>query len=428
MPPPIKLASDPLRTRGLLDAFEPRTFLARTSRLGGRAQVVPGLELAWSVPLDLSSLTVDILGNGIVLWSTVLTPGRATEKWTGNQGLFKEDIELSADFTLGEVTVSGVVCHRAPEGWQCFRFPQTVLVAWSPTLGAVGGQVEAHPPQITDPTFGTSNSIVPTITRIPVDTVDRIGTPVGKLVKQALFPTTPDFVFNVCFSVGPFHPFLPGAYGDPTSIWFNVFAGYYEIDCPKPAWTRPFGYNLAEAGGPTGATPNFDDLVLVGKADWNYFSNWMYGVPLEVVQPYDKPDPGVVCRYLGRQTVATRQWDLVDIDGFSAVSAYQSDAPGAARLADNTPLTPLWRVTYGEPKSQPSQDTSFPGTSMHAQLLMAYTEDDTTYRTYLFGGTVNKSFDRAQNATFMTEQMAACRQVISEHYASLGFPLPTRSA
>jgi hypothetical protein len=80
-------------------------------------------------------------------------------------------------------------------------------------------------------------------------------------------------------------------------------------------------------------------------------------------------------------------------------------------------------VTYGEPRSRSGHDTSFPGTSMHAQFLMAFSEDATTYRTYLFGGTVNKAFDADQNATFMTEQMTACRQVITDHYATLGFPL-----
>jgi hypothetical protein len=423
MPPPIKLATDPLPTPGPRDALEPGTFLARTTGPSGRVEIVSGLLLAWSVPLSLSSLTLDILGNGIVLWSTVLDPSHTVERWTGTQDLFKEDIEITVDFGRGEITLSGFVCYRASDSWQCFQFPQTVLVAWSPTLGAVGGQVEAHPPQITDPSFGRSSTIIPTITRIPIDTVDRMGTPVGKMVKQALFPTTADFAFNVCFVVGPFRPFVPGAYGDPTSIWFNVFAGYYEIDCPKAGWTRPFGYHLTPSGGTDGATPNFEELIRIGKADWNYFSSWMYGVPLEIVQQYDQPDPGVVCRHLGRQTVGTSQWDLVDIDGFSAVSAYQSNATGAARLVDNTPLTPLWRVTYGEPRSQPGHGTSFPGTRMHARLLMAFTEDKTMYRTYLFGGTVNKAFPPAQNAAFMTDQMAACRQVIIDHYAALGFPL-----
>jgi hypothetical protein len=423
MPPPIKLATDPLQALETVEALEPGSFLARTAGPRGTVDLVPGLVLAWSVPLDLSSLTLEIAGNGIVLWSTVLSPSHATERWTGNQHLFKGDLEIRADFVLGEITASGFVGYLPPDDAQFLQFPETVLVAWSPTLGAVGGQLEAHPPQIKSASFGNSNSIVPTITRIPVDTVKRIGTPVGNMVKQALFPTTGDFTFNVCFSVGPFIPFLPGAYGDPTSIWFNVFAGYYEIDCPKSGWTRPFGYNLASTGG-TGATPNFDDLVLIGKADWNYFSNWMYGVPLATVQQYDPPDPGVVCQYLGRQTVANSQWDVVDINGFSAVSAYQSKASGAAQLVDNTTLlTPLWRVTYGEPRSRSGHDTSFPGTSMHAQFLMAFSEDATTYRTYLFGGTVNKAFDADQNATFMTEQMTACRQVITDHYATLGFPL-----
>ncbi|MEZ4302890.1 MAG: hypothetical protein R3B70_48650, partial [Polyangiaceae bacterium] len=341
--------------------------------------------------------------------------------FTGNQGLFKEDIQLDVDLAKGEVTLSGVVCVLSPTGWQCHRFPPEVLIAWSPTLGAVGGEILAHPPVITDPVYGTSNSIVPTITRIPVDTVSRIGTPVGSLVKTALFPQAPDFLFNVCFAVGPFLPFLPGAYGDPTSPWFNVFAGYYEIDCPKPAWDRPFGYRLTT---PT-PTVDFDEVLRIGKADWNFFSNWMYGVPKDIVDLYVPPDPGVRTEHLGRRTIAQSTWDLVDIDGFSAVTAYESNAEGAARLVENTPLTPAWRLTYGEPRPRSEYTKSFPGASMRAQLYMAFSEDETMFRTYLFGGTVNKTFDGPPNAGLLERQMAAVAEVMTAHYPALGFPLPS---
>jgi hypothetical protein len=371
------------------------------------------------VALSSSGVDVELLMRGIRIWNTSLDAQQPRQRLSAHQGLFKEDIELEVDLADGEIKVTGVICYRAPSGWQCHHFPSIVVVAWSPTLGAVGGQLEAHPPIVDDPTYGQSRSIVPTITRIPVDTVQRVGTPVGAMVKRSLFQDLPDFLFNVCFSVGPFKPLFPGAYGDPTSIWFNVFTGYYELDCPKPAWTRPIGYNLST----TGPTLNFDDLQRIAKADWNLFSNWMYGVPTGDVTPYLKLDPGTVCRHLGRVEVGNRAWDLADIDGFSAVSAYQSDAEGAGKLTDNTPLTPLWRVTYGEPNPKPGHDVSFVPTSMRAQLYMAFTEDETMYRTYIFGGTVNKAFGERDNAELLTRQLAACAQVITEHYPTLGFPL-----
>jgi hypothetical protein len=291
-----------------------------------------------------------------------------------------------------------------------------VLVAFCPTLGAVGGELLAHPPAVDAGGAGASQSIVPTITRIPVSARPRIGTPVGSMVKAALFADTPDFDFNVCFAVGPFRPFRAGAYGNPTSPWFNVFVGYYQIDCPRPAWTRPFGYTSASPG----AAIAFDDILRIGKADWNYFSNWMYGVPLSAITPYDQPDPGVICTVLDRVTIGQRQWDQVDVDGLTAVSAYQ--APGSTLLADNTVLTPLWRVTYGEPESVPGFDASFIGTQLHARLYMAWSEDASGFHTYLFGGTVNKAFDAAGNPQFLADQMTACEAVIAEHYPTLGFP------
>lgn len=395
------------------------SLLGRTRFTSGKVELLPGLDLAWSVPLDCACVELELRMRGIAVWNATLDAGRPRQRLRGHQGLFKEDLEFEIDLGKGALMASGHACVRGQSGWRCFRLPSTPIAGWSPTLGAVGGKVEAHPPRVDHPLFGQSTSIVPAITRIPVDTVDRAGTPVGALVKRALFPDEPDFLFNVCFAVGPFKPFFPGAYGDPTSPWFNVFAGYYEIDCPRPAWDRPFGYILSTEG----PAIHFHDLVRIAKADWNLFSSWMYGVPAGVVDLYLDPDADTRCEHQGRRRVGEREWDLLDIDGFSAVSAYESTAPGAARLVDNTPLTPLWRVTYGEPNPRPGFHVSFPGTRMHARVFMAFAEDDEMYRTYIFGGTANKAFGEQQNAELLDLELAAVQDVMIEHYPALGFPL-----
>jgi hypothetical protein len=380
----------------------------------GQVAIVPNLDLTWSISLDHRTSKLAALVRGVQVWSATVTSDQPSVTWQGNQGLVKESITLTLDFGRGEIVLSGDVCVRELQ-WQCYRFTDHVLVAWSPTLGAVGGDVIAHPPQVDDGASGASSSIVPTITRIPVDAQPRIGTPVGAMVKAALFADRPDFVFNVCFAVGPFKPFRAGAYGDPSSPWSNVFVGYYQIDCPKPAWTRPFGYQSSVAN----AAIAFDDIIRIGKADWNYFSNWMYGVPIAVVTPFDAPDPGVVCTTGPRTTIAGRQWDVADVDGFATVSAYQ--ATGSTQLVDNTVLTPLWRVTYGEARNVAGYPTSFVGATMHARLYMAFAEDDDNFHTYLFGGTVNKAFDTDGNTAFLAAQMAASAEVITAHYPTLGF-------
>lgn len=397
--------------------FDAAAALGSTHAPLARITIIPGITLAPSLSLDREHLRFDVMVGSLVVWSTTLERGKACERWSADQGLFKEDVEFCADLERGELTLNGTLCVRDLTGWTCHKFVDEIILAWSPTIGAVGGEIQAHPPVVEPGSMPPSRSIVPTITRIPVDLVQRVGTPVGRMVKETFFAEHPDFVFNVCFAVGEFPLAGPGNYGDPKSPWFNVFVGYYQIDCPKPAWKRPFGYQPGSAG----MTVCFDDVLRIGKSDWNYFSNWMYGVPLEAIKPWDRLDPGVKCSVLGRRTVGASAWDLVDLDGFSAVTSYQSNAPGAAQLVENTALTDLWRVTYGEPNAQPGDDTSFVGANMHARLYMAYTEDDGAYHTYLFGGTVNKAFDGPQNDAFLADQLVACQAVIEAHYPALGF-------
>lgn len=418
---PTVLSHDSLAVLGGPEAalLDTRKVLASTHVGLGRAQLAKGLSIVPTISLDRESVRFDVMLNGLVVFTTTLGQGKLCDRWTGNQGFFKEDLTFCADLAEGELTVSGDLCVLTLTGWSCQRFENEVLVAWSPTIGAVGGQIEAHPPEVSDATMGPSRSIVPTITRIPVDSVRRVGTSVGNLVKSTYFADVPDFLFNVCFAVGWFPLAGPGVYGDPTNGWFNVFVGYYQIDCPKPAWTRPFGYDISSSG----RAVNFDDVVRIGKADWNYFSNWMYGVPLEAVMPYDPLDPDTKNSSLGRRRVGASEWDLVDVNGFSVVTAYTSNAPGAAGLVDNSILTPAWRLTYGEPNPQSGHDTSFPGTKMHARLYMAYSEDESAYHTYLFGGTVNKTFDGPANDALLAEQMRAVEAVMTTHYPQLGFPI-----
>lgn len=399
--------------------FNAAAALASTLAPLARITLIPGVTLATSLSLDRERVRFDVAVGGLVLWSTTLSSDKLCERWTANQGIFKEDIELCVNLEKGELTLNGIIGVRDLTGWTVHRFVDEIIVAWSPSIGSVGGQIEAHPPMVDPAAMPPSRSIVPTITRIPVDRVQRVGTDVGRMVKETFFAAEPDFIFNVCFAVGAFPLGGPGNYGDPRSPWFNVFVGYYQIDCPKPAWKRPLGYE--PQGG--AMKVRFEDVLRIGKSDWNYFSNWMYGVPIDAIKPYDRLDPEVKCSVLGRRTVGKGAWDLVDLDGFSAVTSYQSSAPGAAQLVENTALTDLWRVTYGEPNPQPAYEKSFIGSNMHARLYMAFTEDDDAYHTYLFGGTVNKAFDGPQNDAFLADQLVACQSVIEAHYPTLGFPL-----
>lgn len=288
---------------------------------------------------------------------------------------------------------------------------------FDPTPGSIGGSVWAHPPYVNDPQLGRSRSVVPIINRIHVDDRPQLGARMGQIAKVIFFPEYPAFVFNVCFAVGDFSLILqPGLYGDPHSHWFNVFMGYYQLDAPKAIWTRPFGYERAD----THARVAFEDILRLGKADWNYFSNYMYGVPEDCIEPYNKVDPSTPCRNLGRLPIGQRSWDSIEIED-EAVSAYESETPGARGLVYNSMLTPLWRRTFGLPCPRPDFQQSFISTKLRGRMYMSFSEDEDSYHTVIFGGTVNKSFPASLNERFLELQMQACRETIERHYPRLGF-------
>ncbi len=195
-----------------------------------------------------------------------------------------------------------------------------------PELGAVDGHVFAAGVQIDDPRIGASVS-PPVVVRIEVD---ENGKPepagVGALVKRKFFADRQPFLFNVMFACGRPEPGGAGSYTDPRSIWFNVFVGYYEIDVSKALWKRPFAYDL------DGKQVEMDDMIRLGKADWNYFSNYVYGVPEGAITPHDALAPARG-RSLGKERIGHRMWDLIEIEGAEMVSAYVSGQDGQ-RLAD----------------------------------------------------------------------------------------------
>lgn len=268
---------------------------------------------------------------------------------------------------------------------------------FDPTPGRVGNSVWAHPPVVNDPQLGRSRSVVPIINRIHIQDPPGWGARMGAIAKRTFFPACPAFVFNVCFAVGDFSLVLqPGLYGDPHSHWFNVFMGYYQLDAPKTTWTRPFGY---ESANPR-AQIMFEDVLRLGKSDWNYFSNYMYGVPEDCIEPYNRLDP-TPWQNLGRVMIGQTMWDSIEIEDVEVVSAYESGASDARRLVYNSVLTPLWRRTFGLPCPRPDFSQSFISTKLRAQMYMSFSEDQDSYHTVLFGGTVNKSFPAALNERFL---------------------------
>lgn len=313
------------------------------------------------------------------------------------------------------------------------RYPTLKLPRWVPLAGDIDGRMWAAPVELNDKKFGRSMTI-PAVLEIHVD--GREGGRTSPLilhpVATRIFGGYEPFIFNVSFACGRALPLTPGVYNDPGSPWFNVFAGYYEIDVSQAAWGRPFGYAEDRSEGGFRLQEGLEDLSRLGAADWNYFSNYMYGVPLEAIFAIDQHETRLTAG--PRQEIAGQMWDHVIGDAVDVVSAFTSTG---TRLEDNDYLlNDLWQCAFGLPYTASEPRTSYFPTSMHAELYVCYDAAagdrdlrEPVYRTFVFGGTVNNwwaeqldASDRSRyNAEFLDFQMHTIRSLIADRFAHLGF-------
>lgn len=313
------------------------------------------------------------------------------------------------------------------------------LLDYLPNVGHLGGHIcLARPAVIDDPELGQS-SATPSVLEVVVSKEQRDILKVGRKVHEKLFSQYPAFSFNVNFSCARVDP-LTGrsAYADPRSHWHNVFFGRYQIDAPigKPGeadkWTRPFGFVRS------GSTDiHFDDIVRIGKADWGYFSSWMYGVPeaaLNKIFAETDAAPRATMTVLDPK-VLIKGLSYVEclVDGLWLPSTFVSGQDGQ-RLVDNDRfLSPVWRALFGEPPEDLLRDPevterltrSFAPTEMRMQfLLRADLEEDpklgSVFSTSIYGGGVNKTWAgrdarrQALNARFLSAQMEAVKELMPE--------------
>jgi hypothetical protein len=310
-----------------------------------------------------------------------------------------------------------------------------------PLLGEIDGKTKVPAARITSREFGVSSGLDMAV-EIRVHDKKEIPDGVGQIVKRKLFSDR-DLIFNVCFSCGKGGVIKKGLYTDPCSHWFNVFFGYYEIDVPAAKWGRPFGYDLKNGN----LSINFDDMCRIGIADWNWFSNYLYGVPKDFIKPWNNPeDPDIEKTDKGRITIGNRYWDQVEVDKFTVASAYT--APKEEHLLDERSIwTALWRLSYGRPHPRKAIGPSFFPCKMKARFYMYFDEKydpelgERAYRTFIFGGTINhdsmmasggkptrasaaaknRSDNDAFNERFLDEQMKAVTAVIESTFSHLGF-------
>jgi hypothetical protein len=360
-----------------------------------------------------------------VTWHRVPVGKRRFSRTVGEDTLrlalpfLRVEVGLWVDVFAGEVRGEAEIAVRPlVGGWRkLLDLDNRVLLPFDPAVGEIGGEADVAEPVVRHDRFGSSQLCTPAILRLHVDDGERQISDAGRIVKWELFPDHPPFVFNTIACVGQAGADGRGLYGDPNSIWFNVFFGCYQIDAPRSEWSRPFGYTGADGAA---SQIEFDDVARLGEADWNFFSNWMYGVPMDAIRPYMGVDPVTTSQQASPDLIGTTLWHRAAVEGVTCVSTYVSDARGAGRLVTNSLIDDVWRRAFGLPNPQSDRLESFVPTTLRAEFQMAYYEDSDAYHTVICGGTATVPVEQE----FLAAQMVAIRKVIADAYGDRGFPQP----
>ena len=334
----------------------------------------------------------------------------------------KSQSTIDVNFFDGEMTLSTSISAPGAspaDPWAAtVEIKPTLIARFDPCVGLVKDSPLAIAP-VVNSKWGPSGTSAPGVTRIHVDENPRQLTDVGRMVKNQLFADYPPFTFNTLACCGQVPVGKPGVYSDPTSIWFNVFFGIYQLDAAKAdGWNRPFGY---ESAAGVSAAIHGEDIVRLGKSDWNWFSNYMYGVPASVCAKYSTVDMSTIS-FTPTQTltIGSSLWHQVTMSGIEVVSCYESNVPGAARLVENTDAEEIWEATFGLPCPRPEFAVSFIPTTLVAELNVTYWEDDDSYHTLVLGGTAGVGSDPA----FLADQMTGVARLIESSYPTAGFTKP----
>jgi hypothetical protein len=375
-----------------------------------------GLEVRCTMDSLDDSVLVGVAWRGLGLGRQRFTRERERGNFKISLPFLRVELGLWVDVFSGQVVGEGEIAVRPVVGrWRkLLDVDRRVLLRFDPAVGEIGGSPDFVEPTVEHTRYGRSQLCTPAILRLHVDAGERAISDAGRLVKETLFESHPPFVFNTVACVGEADDDGRGAYPNPESIWFNVFFGCYQIDVARSDWSRPFGYLSANGAESEIA---FDDITRLGEADWNFFSNWMYGVPLEAIEPYNVVDPVTTCQEPAPELIGSTLWHHVTIDGVTCVSTYESRARGAARLVTNSVIDDVWRRAFGLPNPQDDRTASFVPTTLRAEFHMAYFEDEAAFHTVICGGTATLPVDER----FLATQMAAIRGVIESGYPDCGF-------
>lgn len=399
-----------------------------------------GIELACWAPSESGALRVRFSFAGRVVMERSFTArrpqpqpwplrarivGPTRGRWQVALPLVRADVAIVIDVFSVEARISAHLAvpsplRSRPRAWRQSRAwmqvddaREATVVRFAPSVGRIGAPPCTHLWSMT--LWGRSLPCSPAVLRFFVDD-DRRAMAAG-WQSGTCSPSTR----RLCSTPSPASVVIlasrTGRYNDPDSPWFNVFFGYYQIDCAKAAWSRPFAYR---SGAGAESVVIADELVRLGLADWIWFSNWMYGLPEDVAVRYSSA--GAHRATVSDQEVhqiGRRRWHRVRLEGVEVASCQEGEGSGARRLARNTPLSAIWRRSFGPARRRPQWPQSFAPVTLEAVSDLCYWEDDEEFHTIVFGATARAGTDPA----FLQTQLSALRAVIETSYPGLGFPL-----
>lgn len=282
-------------------------------------------------------------------------------------------------------------------------------------IGEINGNLLGKPVYINDKQFGESTDYS-TILEIDVNEEEKSSflSSVGRIVKDSYFDF--DFIFNVCFSCAKPEIFKDDKYADPYSIWFNVFLGYYQIDVPFSSRTYPFGFN-------EDLTINPAEILKIGKSDWNFFSNYLYGVPLKVIEDNNEAinlsQEEISSSSVETEKIHGLEFHKVTVNSFKVISAYEA--------SEDRKLTEdfnnfVWQTLFGYSVSRKEFDKSFITTNMKSVMYVYHKDmsndpdlpkEEKQHSTFIFGGVIN--LDYPQNALKNPDNTKTLQELESEN-------------
>jgi len=165
---------------------------------------------------------------------------------------------------------------------------------------------------------------------------------VGRLAARSLFPAArfPRFTVRTFSAFARPSRGRPGGWADPAAPLYALRFGAWEVEAEAALWRQPFGYRDDGRLDP-------ETLVRLVKADWNYFTAYAWGVPLDAVAACDRLEGAAIhVAQGGRVRVGERGWDRLLLDGVD-VAAPGLGQDGRRPVAPDALVAALWRFGLG---------------------------------------------------------------------------------